>query len=845
MFIKKWYRSPKASVSIFTRLFPLTFASVFSLTIVQAQAVDKSLLDEIIVTAEKREASLQDTPISIAAFNENALESLGVEEAGDIAEFVPNLSIRKQPSSDDNFGFAIRGVAAGETALFTEPTVGLYIDGVYIGRQTGSAFELNDLERIEVLRGPQGALYGRNTIGGAINLITKKPSGESGFRQKISYGNRDFWRSLTSLDFDAIDIGDSRLATSLSYLRSEHGGTLRNSVDGSDLGRRDSEGLRFAAQLQVNDALVADYILNISDKDSYPEISQISAVRPSHSGVGGAIIQQAAAEASATRIGAISRAFATADRRGASSEIQSHGLTLTYQGDITIKSITSYREWDSSTDTTDFGSYLSDGATVNSFAFNPTFTQLIFTPIPAGEAVSLFRAERESRQNQFTQEFQFIGDAMDEALDYVLGAFYFKEKVYEDNPQNFTLPIVYSGLTSALSGGDPAIAAGLLSQACNGVAFDFLTAAAEPTVNGLPLSCLGQDVALGSPVFVYGGTVESYALYGQFTYHVDDALDVTLGLRYTYDDKEAFLFNTQIGGGQQKVAANEDWSNFNPSLTLSYQWAEDLTTYFTAATGYRSGGFNPRATNQASFQTPFDKEGITSFELGWKSEWLDNRLRVNGAIFYLDYTDRQVAQFEAGSGGASTKIVNAGEQAVDGFELDIVAVPYNGVTAMLSYGYNHAVFKKFVTGLQDPVTGFPVQDAGGAVVADATTDPRAGTLTVPFSPLHTGSLILRWELPAFDFGQLALQASATYSQDVAYHPILNLFDTTDEYTLYNARASLSEVEFGSGKLRVDAWGNNITGEEVRGWGIDFGALGFAVNSYNELESYGVDVVFEF
>jgi iron complex outermembrane receptor protein len=90
-----------------------------------------------------------------------------------------------------------------------------------------------------------------------------------------------------------------------------------------------------------------------------------------------------------------------------------------------------------------------------------------------------------------------------------------------------------------------------------------------------------------------------------------------------------------------------------------------------------------------------------------------------------------------------------------------------------------------------------------------------------------------------------LQASASYSQDIAYHPILNKFDSTDEYTLYNARASLSEVEFGSGKLRFDLWGNNITGEEVRGWGIDFGALGFAVNSYNELESYGLDVVFEF
>lgn len=808
------FNSPKfiteKSISIrflkYSPLIPIvSFLLLGSLT---TQAQEKARLEEIIVTAEKREASLQETPISIAAFNESALEALGIEEAGDIAEFVPNVSIRKQPSSDDNFGFAIRGVGAGETALFTEPTVGLYIDGVYIGRQTGSAFELNDLERIEVLRGPQGALYGRNTIGGAINLITKKPSGDAGFRQKISYGNRDYWRSLTSIDFAAIDFGESRLATSLSYLRSEHGGTIRNSVDGSSLGRRDSEGLRFAAQLEVNDNLVADYILNISDKDSYPDVSQISAVRSTHAALGGAIFQAAAAEASATRVGTISRQFATSDRRGSSSEIQSHGLTLTMEGDITFKSITSYREWDSATDTTDFGSYESDGATVWTPDFDLTGAVTGFTVVPTGTAVSLFRAERESSQHQFTQEFQILGNLIDEQLDYVAGIYYFEETVEEDNPQAFTLPVALSGPVGGTFPGNP----------------------------------VGNDLVLGAPTFIYGGSVESYALYGQFTYHLSDAFDATLGLRYTVDEKDVFLFNSQIGGGQQKVTASEDWSNFNPSLTLSYQWADDISTYFTASTGYRSGGFNPRAVNVASFQSPFDEEEITSLELGWKTEWFDNSLRFNGAIFYLDYTDRQVSQFEAGSGGASTKVVNAGEQAVDGFELDLVAVPVEGVTAMLSYGYSHAVFKEFVTGLQDADSGFPLN---GGAVSDATQDSSITTLTVPFSPLHTGSLILRWELPSFNFGDLALQASASYSQDIAYHPILNKFDSTDEYTLYNARASLSEVEFGTGKLRFDLWGNNITGEEVRGWGIDFGALGFAVNSYNELESYGLDVVFEF
>ena len=157
----------KNSIVIFLALVFVTFTSNF----LYAEKTEQ--VEEIIVTAQKREASLQDTPIALTAFNETTLEQKGVYNFFDIGHSVPNLLINKQPASNNNAGFSIRGFSSGETQLLMDPKVAVYLDGVYLARMTGQVFEIIDLERIEVLRGPQGTLYGRNSIGGAVKLLAE------------------------------------------------------------------------------------------------------------------------------------------------------------------------------------------------------------------------------------------------------------------------------------------------------------------------------------------------------------------------------------------------------------------------------------------------------------------------------------------------------------------------------------------------------------------------------------------------------------------------------------------------------------------------------------------------
>ncbi|MGI9295580.1 MAG: TonB-dependent receptor domain-containing protein, partial [Pseudomonadales bacterium] len=271
-------------------------------------------------------------------------------------------------------------------------------------------------------------------------------------------------------------------------------------------------------------------------------------------------------------------------------------------------------------------------------------------------------------------------------------------------------------------------------------------------------------------------------------------------------------------------------------------------TYVKFATGYRAGGFNARVSTAGQFRDEFDEETQVSYELGFKTKWLDQRVRINGALFFVDYQDQQISQFAAGSAGASSIIVNAGESETTGFELEIVAIPVAGLTLMLNYGYLDSEFKEYIGGPLDPLTGS----------ADLTVDPNildaAGNtdlvaldrVTVPQTAENSGSAIIEYEFPATRIGIIAARVDATYTDGFVFNPVLNLGNAAGDQHTINARLSLSEIPLGdAGDLRLAVWGKNITNERERGFGIDFGALGFSVNSYNELASWGLDIIYEY
>lgn len=787
------------------RLLAVTISAVAAATAVQpvlAQDSPAHGLEEIVVTAERVEASLQETPISLSAFNAASLDALGAIESGDIAAYTPNLTMNKTPGSQNAYGMGIRGVSSGEPSLAVDPTVGIYVDGVYLGRSSAAAFEIVDMERIEVLRGPQGTLYGRNTTGGAVNIVTAKPGAEFGFTQEFTVGERDLLRSATSLDTGAF--GD--FSAKLSFIHGERGGLAKSSITGGELGQYDQQAWRAALRWTPSDWVTADYTYDHFQQDSNTNLTQASFVRPLQLMLGGSFYESMAATASKRRQGHLPYAHDDKDQK---LEIDGHALTVTFDLDnATLKSISSWRKFDNTYDRQAFpGDYLADGASLLGPDFDGSF-------VPAGTWVTAFSTTSPggfNKHKQWSQEFQFVGRLFDERFGYNAGVYYFHEEGRQLDPQSYVFPAL--------------LAFGGLDQDSQ----DYLCAG----------DCFGKSVLLGTvPDYEYWTDNDAWAIYGQFDYRLSDRLTAIVGLRWSVDDKATKLRTGFEDVGHATLKADDSWNHFNPSFTLTYQWSDSVMVYAKYSTGYRAGGYNIRASTSTAFAKPADEETVESWEIGGKSEWFDNRLRLNGALYYYEYDDRQVEQFEAGSGGASSVTVNAGSSEAKGVELELTAAPVDDLLLTLNYGYVDTEYNRFVTSVMNPVTGFPKMDESyEPVIADVS----AFASTIFGSPKHQAALIMQYSFPSTSIGTFVAQVDTTYASARNFHSQLNRYDRSGRHTVWNARLTLRDIPVPRGDLSLALWGRNLGNEEVREWGIDFGALGYATNTYRELRSVGADL----
>jgi iron complex outermembrane receptor protein len=803
-----------------------------------AQEERASGLEEVIVTAQRREESLQDTPIAITAFTEGKLADLGVFDVNQVANFAPNVTIQKQPSSNSNMGINIRGVGMGETSLLADPKVGVYIDGVYMSKTVGGVFDIVDLERIEVLRGPQGTLFGKNTTGGAVNVTTKKPSGVFDVKAQGSVGNDGYTRYGGSVDIPEF----ANISTKLSYMRMQTDGWASNNYTGTpqqpatnveqNLASEDNASYRIALRWTPREDVTIDYAYDNTDNNGVPAPFQIVKVKDTlYNGFttspfpfqyfGGSLYQQMAATVGDPKnrrdnytLDAVTDEWL---------EVNGHTLVTEWQvmDDLTLKYIFGKRGTDSGYQSTDLdgGAYTARDLFYGVFQGN---TGQIPTP---GFNASI----DEGSIDMDSHELQIIGTAFDDKLNYTGGVFYYEENVKQDNPQTFALPIMFVATKGAFTPG--------LGPLYAGTGFSCPAPAPFPGAlcgtQRLPIPGATDPYIPGMVDFYYGQDTESYAAYGQGTYAVTEQLDVTLGIRYTEDEKDAFLYNQNIAGYTKSspITADDKWNNTSYMANANYHITDDVSVYLTYSTGYNGGGFNARASNVSSFATPFDKEEVETWELGLKSELWDNRVRFNAALFTNDYSDIQIAQFEAGTGGASSRIVNAGKGTYQGFEFDLAVVPVEGLTIDLTYGYLDAEFDEYMA--RNPATNL-LED-----ISDVTTVAQA--------PENSAALGVQYDFEPFSFGALSARVDVSYKDEFVFHPYQNQYDSTDDRTLVDARLSLNDIAIGKdrGSLRISAWGKNLTDEEYRNWGIDFGSLGFAGDVYGDPLSYGLDLVYEY
>lgn len=602
------------------------------------QATDGVEIEEIVITATKRETNLQDTPIAISVINDELIKTRHVQSLLDLQDGgVPSLRIAPFESRQSALTIGMRGIVpldANQPAR--EQGVGVYIDGVYLGRQHGLNAGLLDIERIEVLRGPQGTLFGRNAEGGAVNMVSRAPTGEFGGRAAAGFGNFGSYSANAHIDLPAI----AGIAFKIDGMIQHQNATVKNPMEGElGWGGFHRYGGRIAARWKPVDALTVDLAYDIGRDENTPQYSQLINYNPNgYTGVRPlpplvvvtdermkvadlGLPQQASVSKADGLMGVVKYRFSNAAE---------------------LRSITAWRsvkddQWDNS-----------------GGAHRPP----VFTPNCTGNACNFSRYSlSQLNQHQFSQEVQLVGSLPQ--VDYVAGLYYFDEFAE-----------------------DAAATPNTARWNADGTGYTILDPCTGSAGFGSQPGCRSLDRASRA-------WAKSYAAYGQFTWTPAglDQLHLTIGGRYTIDKKNGILY--KVSNADTNLTFRLKSDRFDPLVTLAYDVTPDVNVYAKFATGYRAGGASSRSLTYRSF----GPEKVKSYEIGLKSDLFDRRVRFNLAGYIMDRTGSQIDFnfYNPVTNRNTLETVNApGTTKIRGIEAELTARPADGLTLGLSYAYTHA-----------------------------------------------------------------------------------------------------------------------------------------------------------
>ena len=826
----------------------------------------------IVVTANKREQDLQKTPIAITAVTGETVELLGISETTDLAAIAPNVSVNGGTTNATAAVVTIRGIpTSADEALGFDSPIGIYLDGVYLARSAAASFAIADIERIEVLRGPQGTLFGRNTTGGAINYITSRPSDDASLKVRMGYGNYDQINGRAILNSG--DLGGVRMT--LGVMFDQRDGVVDNLLeprDSRDPGSNKTFGARWAFEADLGDKLMLTNVFDYTTIDAVPHAAQLSAVgdgvfRPNVTLNGNTFSQVqpapvgpylAGATALEPQCGAPSNSVSLSrldsiclqDAGLSNDKVYGNMTRLELDLDtVTIRSTTAFRWWDNTIQSGDLdgvgtiqGALFNTSTLFNGFAGTAAegFLPVVFpagtpqgiidfvanSPVPT-TTQPLFKISNDREQEQFSQELEIVGGS-GTAFEWVLGGFYFEESGSEVNPQTFAFVLDTNQTVFSQFGPLSPV-----FQAANPARY----------------RAVAQSSTLG-----YSIDSQSYAIYGQGTLRPggpDAPLAITLGLRYSWDEKS--VVRTQNGAtpftSAEDIALNTQSASFSEPtghITIDYQVNPDLNVYAMASRGYRSGGFNLRQStrsdnpattnvNEAVGLIPFNEEKIDAFEVGAKSQF--GPVRLNAAVFYNVYKDLQstVPIPIQGGGSFGTQVVNAGKINYLGVELEGTIEVTDALRIDGAFGY-----------VDKSVKDFPGADVTG------TVQNIASIVTPGNSPDYTANAGITYsDYIGSGDTRLTARFGWSYTSETPFfpNPLSAPFQqqtAAEARSLFNAQLRLDGVSLGGGpEFSVQFWGKNIFDEEYVSRGIDYGQLGFGQIIFGDPATYGVNVEFTF
>jgi len=743
-------------------------------------------LESMTITARKLEENLQDTPVAVTAFSGDDLQRSSFQTVQDIALKVPGLRWEPVPTQGNTPTISLRGMSQNDSIPTLEAAVGVYFDGIFMGKLQGGQANLMDVERIEVLKGPQGTLYGKNTLGGAINVVAKRPDGTLGGYGRVTLGNYNRRDLEGAIQFP---IAGETLSARIAFQSADREGfhdfkkvpagsmvnvpgrptlDFTGKSDGDEneglFGRvslRWAPGERFEAnghayRIEQKKTIQAPSTLARLDRSGTLPLAIILGPDTGVLGVDPRVVNPAFSLENLLAREDPWESYSNVTGNRDDLDVTGGGITADFNltDILTLRSITGTREVD--------GARRGD---------------MDGTPYAIWENDVVY----ESRQ--FSEELQLLGSGLfDGSVDLVSGVFFFDETAEDDSRDNF----------------------------------------AEA---GFPV---------GAPRDELDAKARSYAAYTQANYGFTDRLRGTAGVRFT-DEKRwmrnGFVLASPLLG--RRVDAR--FSEWTYTYGLDYQIQDGVLVYAKASNGFRSGGFDGRASFAAG-AVPFDTEKLTQYESGVKSEWYDNRLRVNLAAYFSNYKNIQLTNLVPPPPGALCAIctvrVNAGRAKIMGGELEIQAAPTEGL--MFSAGVE---VNKF-----DYESG-PLADLPAANVSPFIPAPGS-TLEPQNQPKLTFNLSATYDLPPTPLGIVSATVDWIHLGQIQGSPTNASFLEQDKHGFLNGRLSLLDEERG---LEYAAFIRNALDREYHFSGVDFFESGipFGTRSWGAPRTFGLEISYRF
>ncbi len=778
---------------------------------------DETTLSSIVVTAQKREEQLQNVPISIIVASAQLLQDTGSRDIKELQLVVPGLTVTST-SNEALTTARIRGIGTVGDNTGLESSVGIVIDGVYRPRNGVGFGDLGELERIEVLKGPQGTVFGKNTTAGVINVVTVRPSMATEFGGELTVGNYGQFGASAMLNLSNEESAAFRLYAvgreRDGFLDVENGNGPRTSDEDVT---QDFYSFRAQMLFEPTESVDINFAADFTERNEEC-CAGVTLIR----GPTAAIVDALAPDSG---VAAVADPFdrVAYSNRGTESEIDDSGLSAElnwitpWLNEATLTSITAYRDWQ----------------TINGADLDYSTADIWYRDFGPDQASDGFRT--------WTQEFRFTGST--ERFDWMGGLFYANED------------LARNGQTLLGSAYEPYLSTALLGRVAGGFPPGTVNTANAATffsqATGLPY---GTSFVGDASDDRYDQNSKSLAFFTNNTWHATDALDLTLGLRYTSEEKEvdsrfrnpngalgcaAALANpARVGGAlaargvpvgalgatvptvigfmclpwANPLFANRnthqelDEDEWSGTLKAAYRWNDTVMTYLSGARGYKAGGFNLDRVQSSNgttsgaagivpvTDTSFPGEFVDSYELGAKTTWLDGNLLLNGALFWQDYEDFQLNSFL----GTTFVVRSVPEVTSRGVDVDL----------------------QWQTGLE----GLLVQ--GGLTYADTEYGddalPDADLFLLPgsrlsFAPLWSGSAAATYEVDVFDSLVARFNIAAKYASEYNTGSDLDPQKLQDAYTVVNARIGLGSRDR---SWMLELWAQNLTDEEYIQVGFD-------------------------